>query len=105
MIVDSLRELSKVVREPIDVLFNVLNYVRIVDDVSLEVLESGACILGGEEEDWVDPHFAVFNDSHNADRVGHLHLGTFGVPASRGVKYADDILTVFNHNLLAVPSD
>ena len=67
MIVDSLRELSEVVREPIDVLFNVLNYVRVVNDVSLEVLESGACILGGEEEDREDPLFAIFNNSHNAD--------------------------------------
>jgi hypothetical protein len=66
LIVDSLRELSEVVRESIDVLFNVLNNVRVVNDVSLEVLESGACILGGEEEDWEDSLFAVFNYSHNA---------------------------------------
>lgn len=88
-----------------DILLNVLNYVRVGNDVSPEVLESGACILGGEEEDWEDLLFAVFNDTHNADGVGHLHLGTFGVAAARGVKYADDILTVFDHNLLAVPSD
>lgn len=69
------------------------------------MLEFGASILGREEEDWVDLLFAVFNDSHNADGVGHLHLCTFSVPTARGVKYANDILTVFNHDLLAVPSD
>ena len=104
MIFNSLRELCKVVREPNDVLSNVLNYIRVVNDVSFEVLETGTSILGGEEEDRVDPLSAVFDDSHNADGVGHLHLGTFGVPAARGVKYADDILSIFNHNLLAVPS-
>jgi len=69
------------------------------------VLETGACILGGEEEDGEDGLFAVFNDSHDADGVGHLHFGTFGVAAARGVKYSDDILTVLYHDLLAVPSN
>jgi len=69
------------------------------------VLETGACILGGEEEDGEDGLFAVFNDSHDADGVGHLHFGTFGVASARGVKYSDDILTVLYHNLLAVPSN
>jgi hypothetical protein len=69
------------------------------------VLESGTCILGGEKEDGEDGFFAVFNDSHDADGVGHLHLGTFGIAAARGVKYSDDILTMLYHDLLAIPSN
>jgi hypothetical protein len=69
------------------------------------VLKFGTSILGGEEEDGEDGLFAVFNDSHDADGVGHLHLGTFGVAAAWGVKYSDDILTVLYYDLLAVPSN
>jgi len=69
------------------------------------MLESSTSILGGEEEDGEDGLFAVFNDSHDADGVGHLHFSTFGVAAARSVKYSNDILTVLYHDLLAVTSN
>lgn len=65
---------------------------------------SGSSFLGREEEDWVDGLFAVLNDSHNTNGVGHFHLGALSVTSAWGVKYADYICTVFNHDLLAVPS-
>jgi hypothetical protein len=67
-------------------------------------LVSGSSILGREEEDWVDGLFAILNDSHDTDGVGHFHLGALGVTSAWGVKYADYICTVLNHDLLAVPS-
>jgi len=84
----------EVVGESIDVSFNIFNNIGVVNDIFPEVLVSGARVLGTEEEDWVDRLFALLDNSHNADGVGHLHLSALGVISAWGVKYAYDFLVV-----------
>ena len=62
-------------------------------------------ILEGYENYREDHLFAVFNHSLIGDRVRHIHLGALRVPVARGVKNADDMISVFNRDRLAVASD